>query len=606
MGKQINQESKSQFDQQANRLDYGSLLLPEPGYEASFAVGMTYSLDLEALLSVPISLGMLEEMDDSIVNNPFALLEAIRKSSDKIAIFCNADGMSMPSQIRPVFALLENSVFCVHKDDISNFHPKLWIIQYTKKGAPDKVRVIVLSRNLTFDSSLDIAVEMTGDVCKEEKLINKPLADMLKFVQPFASDSKKKQIGKLIKAVMKVDEFDIGEQYESYRFVPVGIKGYKKSGYDLSKEAKKLLTVSPFLTGSLIEEITQNVEEKTLITREASVTRQIWDRFHGMGHKIYIMKDGMNNDDLLEESETAEEAEKIYELFDRDLHAKILYNSSNSGEYISMGSLNASHNAYENNVEFMVELKYKPGCSSYEDVTKEFVEGKYSAFEEMDGFDENLEYEENEEHASMLKDVVKALKEAEVTHTEYGYQVSISCEKLSRPAKIAPLFMTDRNNLSAMKDLEDGVVFEKLTVSQLSEFYLIGRDDSYCVVKLATNGIPEEERNDAIYNNVIGNREGFLAYLLFVLSDNCAEGISDYEELIKIFENAKENGGSLISFAIYEKLLKAAVQKSEKLDTIEEVMKKLDPDKVDDSLREMIQVFKKASEKKNSKKGRKR
>ena len=44
-------------------LMYGDML-NSPGYEVEFAVGLTYSLDLEALISVPISFGMLGDSEE--------------------------------------------------------------------------------------------------------------------------------------------------------------------------------------------------------------------------------------------------------------------------------------------------------------------------------------------------------------------------------------------------------------------------------------------------------------------------------------------------------------------------------------------------------------
>ena len=41
------------FDVAKDRLSYGELLRPDVGYRLDFAVGMTYSLDLEALLGGP-------------------------------------------------------------------------------------------------------------------------------------------------------------------------------------------------------------------------------------------------------------------------------------------------------------------------------------------------------------------------------------------------------------------------------------------------------------------------------------------------------------------------------------------------------------------------
>ena len=38
-----------------NRLDYGEILSPPNNYELSFAIGTTYSLDLDALVGAAIS-----------------------------------------------------------------------------------------------------------------------------------------------------------------------------------------------------------------------------------------------------------------------------------------------------------------------------------------------------------------------------------------------------------------------------------------------------------------------------------------------------------------------------------------------------------------------
>lgn len=44
-----------------SRVNYGNILLPPEGYTLNFAVGTTYSLDLEALTAVCLSLGLAED-----------------------------------------------------------------------------------------------------------------------------------------------------------------------------------------------------------------------------------------------------------------------------------------------------------------------------------------------------------------------------------------------------------------------------------------------------------------------------------------------------------------------------------------------------------------
>ena len=50
------------LDPYCDRLDYGQILAPD-GYSLDFAVGTTYSLDLDSLVSICLSLGLSQETD---------------------------------------------------------------------------------------------------------------------------------------------------------------------------------------------------------------------------------------------------------------------------------------------------------------------------------------------------------------------------------------------------------------------------------------------------------------------------------------------------------------------------------------------------------------
>ena len=49
-----------------NRLNYGSILYPPNNYELDFAIGTTYSLDLDALVGSSIALGLSQETDSNL------------------------------------------------------------------------------------------------------------------------------------------------------------------------------------------------------------------------------------------------------------------------------------------------------------------------------------------------------------------------------------------------------------------------------------------------------------------------------------------------------------------------------------------------------------
>ena len=79
-------------DNMMQDLIYGDVL-STPGYDVEFAVGTTYSLDMKALLIVPYSLGMFGDLSENVKASPLFLLESIRRSSDKFALFCHRGGI---------------------------------------------------------------------------------------------------------------------------------------------------------------------------------------------------------------------------------------------------------------------------------------------------------------------------------------------------------------------------------------------------------------------------------------------------------------------------------------------------------------------------------
>lgn len=118
------------FKVNSDRLDYSEMLIPPVGYKTAFAVGTSYSLDLETLISVSIALGLNEDIDSKLSDSPIYLLEALRKVSDKMLIFCEAGQIKAPATQNKLFPFLENSVVTVNAKKDRSFHPKVWIVKY--------------------------------------------------------------------------------------------------------------------------------------------------------------------------------------------------------------------------------------------------------------------------------------------------------------------------------------------------------------------------------------------------------------------------------------------------------------------------------------------
>ena len=78
-------------DSNCDRTDYSSILMPPDGYRLDRAVGATYSLDLETLTAVAICLGLSEESDSKLMQNPIGVLNTLQKVSDKSCCFVKQD-----------------------------------------------------------------------------------------------------------------------------------------------------------------------------------------------------------------------------------------------------------------------------------------------------------------------------------------------------------------------------------------------------------------------------------------------------------------------------------------------------------------------------------
>ena len=400
---------RRRFDQNNDRVDYGELLSVDAYYVLDQAVGLTYSLDMEALMGIPLCLGMHGEMTTGQKNNPLYVLEAIRRTGKKLSIFCNVGCIKVPKTESRLYALLEDSIHEVRMPNYTNnFHPKLWVLQYHDiHDGSLMIKIVTLSRNLTFDQSMDVAVDMEGFVGSKINPKNQPIADLITFVSQF-DGSHKNRYKALIENIRRVESFDLLDCFDDYEFHPFGIYGknengikkvssseHRKSPREMFRDCYALFVVSPFLSetviGDILDDYSKNPEsgpvKRCLITRDTSVTKRIYDAFNRRdGDGVWVINPALSSNDALEDGDT-------FGYVSRDVHAKVFFTDKyNEPKKLYLGSLNASNNAFDHNVEFLLELVYKPYHASYESVREDFIpindEKNGCPFVQMTGFDE--------------------------------------------------------------------------------------------------------------------------------------------------------------------------------------------------------------------------
>ena len=558
------------FDTAQNRLSYSELLQPELGYKLEFAVGLTYSLDLEALLGVPVSLGLLDEADSELMRSPFYLLEAIRKSSDSLAIFCNAGGIALPQKIQSIYSLLENSVFEIKLSNMQNFHPKLWFIKYTNDDSHSYIKLLVLSRNLTFDNSIDLCVAMQGEITRTKRNKNKPLADMLTFVGGYAEKTKKQKIAELADDILHVKAFDIEHPFEDYEFLPLGISGYDKEKTKLFNSKYDIFVVSPFLSDDVINELSQCPYNKVLVTRKASVSPSVINSFNS----VYITKDILNDNEFGVK---------------QDIHAKLYFTITYEGNFLYIGSANASHNAFHKNVEFLLKLKYKPNCVGFKTFFSDFIPNENCPYEKIETAPEKIPIDAVQDAIDKaFKEAIYALKGAKVIASGDTYDIQVESKELKTAeiVKIAPLQRQD-----LLQSLLPQTLLKGVLLRELSEFYVLWVQGQKIVIKIETKSIPAE-RDNAVYKSIINSKTKFLSYVSFMLSEDYTAGALEESEYLRLMQNDEnESANAPVFAAVYEKMLKAIHQNPARLKEVADVIKRLDKDIVGDEFLEMYKQF---------------
>ena len=556
---------------------YGDLLAPAPGYSTDFAMGMTYSLSFEAMLTAHLAFGMLGEMDDNVIQSPHILLEAVAKSSDKVVVFCNKGGIAVPPTIRKVYSLMERNIFEVFdKQNVkANFHPKLWLIREVNNDDRKDVllKLIVTSRNLAYTDTIDCIACLTGKVggasVKNEK--HQPLTAFIKAVvdESNIGEEQKKFVLKLAKDLVRVEHFDVDAPFEDYDFFPY-LFGYdfelgSVEDYLFGSES---VIVSPFIDRTMLSRLClENKNKHTLITRKEYVDRSVFDKFCNKGG-IYVALDDLASRGM-------------------DLHAKMyhVWNGRNE-QYLYLGSANATTSAFERNGEFLLRLKYMYGNNRSAQFLADFCEKENSDSkfiplnEPLENASAVIKWDAAE---SAMKDLMCAedLKARIIHHRDGRYSVAVtsSAGKLSNEVSVAPL-----QKKELQQRWSGRVVFEDMKIDELSEFYILAATSPdgilhEAIVKIETTGMPSD-RDKEIYKGIIKTKKDFFRFIELMLSDTPTEYIAS-EILLKESEGNGNKADETIVFpSLYEKMLKVAATNPKQIHEIGRLASKLSNDVV--------------------------
>lgn len=246
-------------------------LKPPTGMVLDRAVGTSFTLDLQALLLAPVSFAVFgaAALDSNQGSDPLALMEAVRRHADRITVFCQAGCIAVPRRLQPVLAWLEDSVVPVAPPPGHLFHPKVWLLRFVDDDGRRMHRLLVSSRNLTFDSSWDTVVRLDEHPDGGEPHDNEPLARFVRSlpgraVQRVAAE-RIEEISDLAASVTDV-RWELPEGASELRFWPLGMGGAKP---DLTGD--RLLVVSPFLSVDTVADLARQGQKHVLVSRADAI-----------------------------------------------------------------------------------------------------------------------------------------------------------------------------------------------------------------------------------------------------------------------------------------------------------------------------------------------
>ncbi|MFW6457581.1 MAG: phospholipase D family protein, partial [Planctomycetota bacterium] len=365
----------------AGRVLYLEQLRPPDGYRLDCAVATTYSLDLVSLLMAPMSMALMEvDEPQETLEDPVALLEALRRTTGRFSIFCQQGRISIPRTESLLYGYLESSVVEVQPPhEHAVFHPKIWLLRFTDEDENILYRFLCLSRNLTNDRSWDTAVVLDGELAGQGEtfLRNRPLSEFVSAlpglsVQEPANNTV--ETCDLISDEIRRVDFEVPDPFrdegepEDLMFAPMGLP--EVTGPSPRHEgSNRHLVVSPFLSAGKIREIAEHGSDNVLISRSdelEGLNQSTCKDIEGMDTDLYVLGEGADHPDEVTgqrggRSDVEEESDEVKDVSRRlsGLHAK-LYLIEHGAYDVRLwsGSANATNAGLGGrNVELLVGLR---------------------------------------------------------------------------------------------------------------------------------------------------------------------------------------------------------------------------------------------------------
>ena len=613
-----------------DRLNYSEILKPPEGCRLWAAVGTTYSLDLETLVAASLPLAIAENPEQAILENPICVMHAIRKISDRIVLFCEDGQTKLPHSPSKLLSFIERMIVRVdlpkHKNEkfYPSFHPKMWFVDFVHSNGEHQYRLIVLSRNLTFDHSWDVGIVLESDkyATGKQRGIRNQLSAFLSFLRlqipgrtgDEENNRRRQIIQDMINALPGISFAYAGESdWEEVELLPLGIgtgatriKDYPLFCQDENDLANfKLhdaIVIAPFISRTVIQHLGRLDRRlangtSALITRVSELRKIASDEDDVLGaftDNVYVLKDKVVDGEYRISDDSIDEPHR------QDLHAKVFMWRRYDCKEVFVGSMNASSGGLYRNVELVLHLKTRSRCVSGARLLTELF-GEESSSDnpfkkaEFDVTEEFVEDDPAKKVDQILKEFCRIERFAVAARTNDGlYNITVS---FAPPFanESARVYLRPLHWKGAALPVKDELSFHRMAIDDLSMYYevsvrMLGQRPLNRLILIPTRDIPDE-RDNVITNSVLKDVKALSVYLMMALSyGNGRNAVPETSDIVQSLMTGKGYGG--VELGLYEKMLRAAVTNPEGFADVNRVLSLVaDDDDGKRSIKDLYQLF---------------
>ena len=574
---------------------FHDVLRPPEGYRFDCAVGTTFTLDLLALLSVPLAFTFRdpEDGEGQLASDALALLESARRHASRTVVFCHGGQTSVPRPGQPALAFLEQSVVTALPPSRNGaqgvFHPKIWALRYRAEGMPTRYRLVCQSRNLTFDRSWDASLALDGKLAERQRgfSLNGPLAEFVRALpglacQPISKDQQA-IVDQVADELRRVD-WTSPDGLELSRFLPFGVRRRNPVFPDF--ENRPILMISPFLGDDLLRSVAEPRPSAALVSRREELLKTTAETI-GKFDRVYAFRGGL---DLEPEDADADLVPLA------GLHAKVYMIDDGRDARVIVGSANASRAALGNppvNVEFMVELVGRKSVFGIEKLLDPDGDGDDGAFLSLiEPFDKSeagtVEDDVGERALESLLDaaatvLVKASLSGSVESSDDGrYALKLEFDDTQGlPDGVSNVWCWPATLAAERKlELSDQVTFEGLSLAQLSGFLAIeveasidGTSDIKKFVRpIELSGLPDD-RLQRLLASALGDHSRLVQLLWLLLSPDDDLTFAEFGQLLG--NGVTESSSQLVLPGLLERMLTTLGRDASQLDAADTLVSEL-------------------------------